>query len=260
MKLSKVLLSFPLIIFLSSCENQNQQSVPPEDNSSQTKSEPEPEPVVPPELLSNKVNDAPPPGLPMPNPPKPKEEVREMEAKPTKAATTPQMPSFSNELLQAVQNWKRVPPSVFPLGSVSVQSPVTFRVLSTQGQVIATSLLPKGEEVVALGLRGNTLTISPSFNSKLRATIDITETDFKQGVAYLFEIRKRQREYFEKERLRKLELAESSAKGEKLKQFAEESTNSLFDDLPGPGDYGHGKFCICQDCREKRLADTGSMK
>ena len=40
------------------------------------------------------------------------------------------MPSFSKELLQAVQNWKRVPPSVFPLGSVNVQSPVTFKVLS----------------------------------------------------------------------------------------------------------------------------------
>ncbi|OUU12065.1 MAG: hypothetical protein CBC00_03085 [Verrucomicrobia bacterium TMED40] len=259
MKLSKVFLSFLLMIFLSSCENQNQQSVPPEDNGSQTKSETEPEPVVPPELLSKKVND-PPPELPMPDLPKPEEKVKEIAAKPIKAATAPQMPSFSKELLQAVQNWKRVPPSVFPLGSVNVQSPVTFKVLSTQGQVIATSSLPQGEEVVALGLRGNTLTISPSLNSKLRATIDIKETDFKQGVAYLFEIRKRQREYFEKERLRKLELAKSSAKGEKLKPVAEESTTSLFEDLPGPGDYGHGKFCICSDCREKRLADTGSMK
>jgi len=34
----------------------------------------------------------------------------------------------------------------------------------------------------------------------------------------------------------------------------------LFEDLPSPGDYGHGKFCICSDCRTKRLAQTGSIK
>ena len=260
MKLTKVFLSFLLMIFLSSCENQNQQSVPPEDNGSQTKSEPDPEPVVPPELLSNKVNDAPPPGLPMPNLPKLEEKVKEMAAKPIKAATAPQMPSFSKELLQAVQNWKRVPPSVFPLSSVSVQSPLTFKALSGQGQVIATSSLPAGKEVVALGLRGTMLTVSPSLRSPLRATIDLSETDFKQGVAYLFDLRKRQREYFEKERQRKLALAKSSTSGEKTEPKQEQSTNSLFEDLPSPGDYGHGKFCICQDCREKRLADTGSMK
>ena len=27
--------------------------------------------------------------------------------------------------------------------------------------------------------------------------------------------------------------------------------SSLFEDLPIPGDFGHGKFCICKDCREK---------
>ena len=37
-------------------------------------------------------------------------------------------------------------------------------------------------------------------------------------------------------------------------------STSLFEDLPQPGDYGHGKFCICSDCRTKRLADTGSMR
>ena len=248
------------MIFLSSCENQNQQSVPPEDNGSQTNLEPEPEPVVPTELLYNKVNDAPPPGLPMPNLPKPEEKVKEMEAKPIESVTTPQMPSFSKELLQAVQNWKRVPPSVFPLSSVSVQSPLTFKAISGQGQVIATSSLPAGKEVVALGLRGTTLTVSPSLRSPLRATIDLAETDFKQGVAYLFDLRKRQREYYERERQRKLAMAKSSNPGYKIVLQQEESTNSLFEDLPSPGDYGHGKFCICQDCREKRLADTGSMK
>ena len=196
MKLSKVFLSCFLLFHLASCENQNQQSIPPDDNVSQTKSKPLLPPVVPPELISNKEIEASPPALPMPNHPEPEEKEREMEEKPIKAATAPQMPSFSKELLQAVQNWKRVPPSVFPLRSVSVQSPLTFRALSTQGQVIATSSLPAGKEVVALGLRGTTLTVSPSLRSPLRATIDLAETDFKQGVAYLFDLRKRQREYY----------------------------------------------------------------
>ena len=35
--------------------------------------------------------------------------------------------------------------------------------------------------------------------------------------------------------------------------------SSLFRDLPIPGDFGHGKFCICKDCRDKKeLAATGS--
>ena len=27
-----------------------------------------------------------------------------------------------------------------------------------------------------------------------------------------------------------------------------------------PPYFGHGRFCICKDCREKRLAQTGSLK
>ena len=32
------------------------------------------------------------------------------------------------------------------------------------------------------------------------------------------------------------------------------------DVIPDPLDFGHGRFCICKECREKRLAKTGSLK
>ena len=99
---------------MASCENQNQQSDPADNNGSQIKSETEQSPVVPPVLLSKEEIEEPPLGLPMPNLPEPEEKERKMEVKPVEVATAPQMPSFSKELLQAVQDWKRVPPSVFP--------------------------------------------------------------------------------------------------------------------------------------------------
>lgn len=250
-----------LLFFLVSCETQNQPSSPPDSNESQISSVSEQ--VPPPELVSPKEPMQPPSQLPMPEPAELKPIEKEEEKKPKKVPSAPQMPTFSEELLRAVQNWQRVPPSVFPLKSVSVQSALTFRALSPQGQVLATSSLPAGKEVVALGLRGTTLTVSPSLNSRLRATIDLANTDFKQGVAYLFELRKRQRAHMqmlEEERKRKLALGQSSPTPDAGDSKPQSSSNSLFEDLPEPGDYGHGKFCICQDCREKRLADTGSMK
>ena len=61
--------------------------------------------------------------------------------------------------------------------------------------------------------------------------------------------------------MRKAELAKAKI-NENVKTEADKITEQepLFEDLPIPGDYGHGKFCICKDCREKRLAATGSMK
>ncbi|HBJ61335.1 MAG TPA: hypothetical protein DDY76_06340, partial [Opitutae bacterium] len=184
-----------LLFFLVSCETQNQPSSPPDSNESQISSVSEQ--VPPPELVSPKEPMQPPSQLPMPEPTELKPIEKEEEKKPKKVPSAPQMPTFSEELLRAVQNWQRVPPSVFPLKSVSVQSALTFRALSPQGQALATSSLPAGKEVVALGLRGTTLTVSPSLNSRLRATIDLANTDFKQGVAYLFELRKRQRAHMQ---------------------------------------------------------------
>ena len=180
-----------------------------------------------------------------------------------KPSTKPVQPEFSKELLKAVNNWQSIPKSVFPLSSVTIKSSVNFIAKSSAGEVIARAQKLAGEEVVALGIIGNELILSPSKNGNMRGKIEVDQTDFKQGVAYLFQLRKQQRVEYER---RKGEVAKNN-KVTKPSIQASKNTNkntnkdsSLFEDLPIPGDFGHGKFCICKDCREKRLAATGSMK
>ena len=180
-------------------------------------------------------------------------------APPQKPETKAEQPMFSDELLKAVNNWQSIPLSVFPLKSVTIQQAVKFVAKAPDGQVVATSIMQPGEEVVALGIQGSQLILSPNLSGKMRGIIALEQTDFKQGVAYLFELRKKQREDYE---LRKSTLAkQSKVKGTTaLSEKTDKTDNSLFEDLPIPGDFGHGKFCICKDCREQRLAATGSMK
>ena len=98
----------------------------------------------------------------------------------------------------------------------------------------------------------------------MRATIAIDQTDFKDGVAYLFELRKRQRvAYAERQANESKTIAIKTGTASKQKSKSNppvKKSTPLFEDLPTPGDYGHGKFCICSDCRTKRLAQTGSIK
>ena len=100
-------------------------------------------------------------------------------------------PEFTEELLKAVNHWKKIPPSVFPLQNVSIQESVTFQLIGKQNEIMASSPVPAGKEVVAKAIRGNTLLISPSVSSNLKATIDMEKTDFKQCVAFRFEMGKK---------------------------------------------------------------------
>ena len=247
-----------LLYFLTSCDQgiTVEESTDAEQNVSSTDIPPVEIVKVPKELTAPKQAPKPPelpkPAISQENQPKDPPPIRKEEIV---------LPKFSEELLKAVQNWKRIPPSVFPLRSVRINDPVNFKIYSSQGQIIGNSSLPAGKEVVALGVRGDILTVSPSANSKQRGTIRIEKTDFKQGVAYLFEVRKRQRELFEKEKQRKLALAKNGENPSPSEnEVTKSESSSLFEDLPGPGDFGHGKFCICNECREKRLAQTGSLK
>ena len=214
-----------------------------------------------------------PPALPEPRPepePKPKPIPRpKPEPKPEPEPTKPQVPGFSKELLAAVKNWTSVSPSVFPLKSVKVMQDLTFKAYSSSGQLMGSSPVPAGKEVVAVALRGRNLSVSPSIGSKMTASIDIDQTDFKQGVAYLFELRKVERARYEQQlKNRPVAQRNSPSSTRTLPNRTKPNgrttkapeDNSLFMDLPIPGDYGHGKFCICGDCRKKRLAQTGSLK
>lgn len=185
-----------------------------------------------------------PPSLPLPPNPKP----------PSK----PVQPEFTQELLLAVNHWKSIPKSVFPLSSVTIKDTVEFIAKSASGEIIARAQKQAGEEVVAVGVIGEELILSPSKNGKMRGKISISQTDFKEGVAYLFELRKKQRADYA-QRVASLSKNPNPVNTDNNRD-SKNADESLFEDLPIPGDFGHGKFCICSDCREKRLAGTGTIK
>ncbi len=149
---------------------------------------------------------------------------------------------------------------------------LTFKAYSSSGQLMGSSPVQSGREVVAVRLKGRTLTVSPSVGARMYAQIDIDKTDFKQGVAYLFEMRKAATARYQKEKERRARDKDFAQQGSLPKPSTRPGTassktgsgnqssgNSLFEDLPQPGDFGHGKFCICGDCRAKR-SKSGSLK
>lgn len=168
-------------------------------------------------------------------------------------APKPEQPPFSQDLLNAVKNWARIPKSVFPAKPVTCNLPVSLLAKTSSGQVIANSLIPAGSETQVLGIRGSTLVVAHLQNSKLRGEIDIDQTDFKQLLAYRFELNKKKRL-----ELAKNALAKKSDVVAPVKKAAPSKTEQ--DVIPDPLDFGHGRFCICKECREKRLAKTGSLK
>lgn len=176
---------------------------------------------------------------------------------------TPEAPTFTPELLAAVKHWKAVPQSVFPLGDISLKKPINFQIKTSSGRLIGNSPKGVGEEVVAIGIRDDQLYVSPSKTSSQRTSIHVDQTDFKTSVAYLFEVRKRQRAAFEAELAqRKKNIATrtgatNSSRKPKPKSHSQVggraySHEPLFEDIPPPMDFGHGKFCVCGDCRRKR--------
>lgn len=180
----------------------------------------------------------------------------------------PQNPAFTEALLASVKNWTAVPPSVFPLSGVTLKQPLNFEIKTPSGKVIGSFPRAAGDEVVALALVGNQLYVSPAKTSKQRNVLSVDETDFKTCVAYLFEVRKRQRKAHATELARRKErktgqIASTSVRRATSEGRAKTSSRetqelpergTLFEDIPPPMDFGHGKFCICGDCRRQRKA------
>ena len=100
----------------------------------------------------------------------------------------------SEELLDAVKNWKSVPDSVFPLNGVEVNNDVILEIYDSSGNVMASKEVLKGSPLVAISLDGDVLIVSLTENSKLIGKVELSKTNFKQKVAQLFEVRKKQRE------------------------------------------------------------------
>jgi hypothetical protein len=177
------------------------------------------------------------------------------ETPPPEKTSEPVLPPFSDELLQAVQNWQKIPRSVFPLEAIKLSQRVTLEAKSSSGKVLATSIADAGEEVTALGVdQGGKLVVASPNMLKLRGSVDFDQTDFKQMVAYLFELRKEQRE-----RLKNQPAIEKNE--QKITSTPKPAPKEELDqEIPDPLDFGHGRFCICKECRQKRLAKTGSLK
>jgi hypothetical protein len=167
----------------------------------------------------------------------------------------PQEPIFSEELLAVVKDWTKIPKSVFPARPVLASIPVDLIAKSSSGQVIATTHSSAGSELQVLGIKGNTLIVANANNSKLRGEVDIDLTDFKQLLAYRFELNQKKRA---ERQVSKLDQTTSGTAVNTPKPSSNQSSPKV--EIPDPLDFGHGRFCICKDCRDKRLAKTGSLK
>jgi len=242
-----------LVLLLWGCDNASTEPEQPNDSSDANVSLVSE--VAESEIVSSP--EAPPPStpsLPVPplKPPLPLPDVLE----------GPQTPVFTEELLASVKNWTAVPPSVFPLSGVTLKQPLNFEIKTPSGQVIGSFPRAVGEEVVALGLVGNQLHVSPAKSSRQQNVLSVDETDFKTCVAYLFEVRKRQHKAHKAELARRASVSSSRPSPTSNPSVAKPSLGpsrnssggrgTLFEDIPPPMDFGHGKFCICRDCRTKR--------
>jgi len=167
----------------------------------------------------------------------------------------PVLPSFSMELLQAVSNWQKIPKSVFPLKSIQLKEDVDLEAKTLSGKTMATSLAEKGSKVTAIGIDDGMLVVANPNNPKLRGRVELDKSDFKQMVAYLFDYRKKQREKMQSESEKPANVQHNQGKAENIEYTKEEE-----DFIPDPLDFGHGRFCICRECREKRLAESGTLK
>jgi hypothetical protein len=193
------------VLFFCSCEQLKDVSLPNNDNNGSK------EDIVAAKKVDNKETSLseekqnekldPPAPLPPPLPPAEPKAPKIVEAE---IPTKPELPEFSEALLKAVSNWKKIPPTVFPLSSVTIKKEVSFIAKSSSNEIIASAKKSPGEEVVAVGLYQGDLVVAPSLTGRMRGRIAIDDTDFKQGVAYLFELRNKQRAEYEK---RQAELA-----------------------------------------------------
>jgi hypothetical protein len=98
---------------------------------------------------------------------------------PPKTAALAPKPSVSDftpppipDVVQATQNWARIPASAFPR-PVKLAAPVAF------ASKFGSTQVPAGSEVTALSIQSGTLTIAPNAQSPLRATVAIDSTNLK---------------------------------------------------------------------------------
>ena len=152
---------------------------------------------------------------------------------------------FSDELLKAVNNWNKVPKSAFPAKPVLSTIPVNLSAKTSSGIVIAQTISSPGSELQAIALNNSILTVANINNSKLQGQVNVDDTDFKELLSYRFELNRQ-----------KQNTIPNTKDIEKKKSSVQKQPTAT--ELPDPLDFGHGRFCICKSCREKRLAKQSS--
>ena len=152
---------------------------------------------------------------------------------------------FSDELLKAVNNWNKVPKSAFPAKPVLSTIPVSLSAKTSSGIVIAQTISSPGSELQAIALNNSILTVANINNSKLQGQVNVDDTDFKELLSYRFELN------------RQIKKTIPQTKDVEKKQSSVQKQPTATE-LPDPLDFGHGRFCICKSCREKRLAKQSS--
>jgi hypothetical protein len=84
------------------------------------------------------------------------------------------------DIVQATQNWTRIPLSAFPR-VVKLSKPVAFKASFGSTQVAA------GAEVTAMAVQNGTLTVAPNAASSLRGTVAMDDTNLKTVLTGLYD-------------------------------------------------------------------------
>ena len=114
------------------------------------------------------------------------------------------MPEFQ-PIEQLVGNWKQIPPSAFPR---KVTLKVKAKYIFAGGA--GSSTAPAGAKTFAISLSGEKLVITPNTQSKVRGTISIDDTDYKEILGEEYEkYKQRKKKEVYARRVRAREIAES---------------------------------------------------
>ena len=114
------------------------------------------------------------------------------------------MPEFQ-PIEELVGNWRQIPPSAFPR-KVTLKAKAKYIFAGGAGS----STAPAGAKTFAISLSGENLVITPNTQSKVRGTISIDNTDYKEILGEEYEkYKQRKKKEVYARRVRAREIAES---------------------------------------------------
>lgn len=114
------------------------------------------------------------------------------------------MPEFQ-PIEELVGNWRQIPPSAFPR-KVTLKAKAKYIFAGGAGS----STAPAGAKTFAISLSGENLVITPNTQSKVRGTISIDDTDYKEILGEEYEkYKQRKKKEVYARRVRAREIAES---------------------------------------------------